>query len=220
MVELNSVCDTVWMLVVAFGLGLLGGVAAAFIEWRKSWEKSEEKPKGKRRDPGWSAFSCIFLGGVAAVAVLYFIAPTETIPNPSDPGETQTSYDLVKLVALSLIVGSAGTTILQALQGRVTAQLAAQEATQVKETTQDTAGQVLGDVTTQAKDATVLGVEAAATQIQAELQKKEALSPKEAEKIVGKLADEASQKVADALAPQVERAQQLINTAAGDAPPG
>jgi hypothetical protein len=204
MVELNSTGDTVWMLVVTFLVGLLGGVAAAFIEWRKSCAQ----PQAKTCNRSWSAVSCVFLGAIAAVAILYFFPPTTTETSLS--GETVSSYDLVKLVALALIVGSAGAAFLQAMQTRALA-LASAERT---EATKATATEALEGLPKQAEKAAETGIEAAAMQIQDKLRSKKELKPREAEKAIEELASDASKSVADALGSQVDTAQKMVVAAA------
>ncbi|HVO54821.1 MAG TPA: hypothetical protein VMT37_10445 [Solirubrobacterales bacterium] len=204
MVELNTTGDTVWMLVVTFGVGLVGGLAAAFIEWRKNCAQ----PSAKACNRFWGAVSCVFLGAVAAVAILYFFPPTTT--ETSSAGETVTSYDLVKLVALSLIVGSAGASFLQTMQTRALA-LASAERT---EATKATATEALEGLPAQAEKAAESGIEAAASQIQDKLRSKKELKPREAEKAIEELATEASKTVADLLGSQVDTAQKMVAAAA------
>jgi len=73
--------------------------------------------------------SSLLLGAVTAVAFLYFFPPeTQTITrDASGMNHTGYSYDLVKLVALSLIVGSAGPSFLSSIQGRLLGALNAQK---------------------------------------------------------------------------------------------
>ncbi len=111
MIELKTTWDTVVMLLVAGGVGLLGGIGAGLLEIRRDPEKAKESAK--------LIGSSIVLGGIAAVAILYFFPPEETktiVANGST--EIFTGYSLTKLVALALIVGSAGASFLLVLQKR------------------------------------------------------------------------------------------------------
>lgn len=111
MIPLNNTGDTVIMLLVAGGVGLLGGVAAGLLEIRRD-------PKKAKKCAGM-IFSSIFLGGVAAVAILYFFPPEEaTAKTAEGVTEIVREYNLTKLVALALIVGSAGASFLLLLQKR------------------------------------------------------------------------------------------------------
>ncbi len=111
MIEIKTTWDTVIMLLVAGGVGFLGGIGAGLLEMRRDPAKEKE----------WAKLigSSIMLGGIAAVAILYFFPPEETKTVIAN-GETEifTGYSLTKLVALALIVGSAGGSFLLILQKR------------------------------------------------------------------------------------------------------
>lgn len=111
MIPLNTTGDTVIMLLVAGGMGLLGGIGAGLLEIRSDPEKAKEC--------AGTIFSSIILGGIAAVAILYFFPPEET-SSTTVKGVTVIvkEYNLTKLVALALIVGSAGASFLLVLQKR------------------------------------------------------------------------------------------------------
>lgn len=111
MIPLDNTGDTVIMLLVAAGVGLLGGVAAGLLEIRRDPKKAKKC---------WGMIlSSIFLGGVAAVAILYFFPPEEvTAKAVEGTTEVVREYNLTKLVALALIVGSAGASFLLILQKR------------------------------------------------------------------------------------------------------
>lgn len=207
MIELENTGDTVVMLLVAAGVGLIGGIGAAFIEWRRGIAAPTEVSQATAKHPIWSVASCVVLGGIAAVAVLYFFPPTEEVV---EGGKSTTSYDLTELVALALIVGSAGAAFLQALQTRALA-LASAERTKA---TEATATEALNGVADQAAKATEAGIAAASTQIKAELQKASSLEPSEADAIVGRLATMASTTVAQNLGSQVATAQRMVAAAA------
>jgi hypothetical protein len=111
MIELKTTLDTVIMLLVAGGVGFIGGIGAGLLEMRRDPEKEKE----------WAKMigSSIILGGIAAVAILYFFPPEETKTVVAN-GTTEifNGYSLTKLVALALIVGSAGASFLLVLQKR------------------------------------------------------------------------------------------------------
>ena len=111
MIPLKTTGDTVIMLLVAGGVGLIGGIGAGLLEIRRDPKKAKEC--------AGTIFSSIFLGGIAAIAILYFFPPEETI-STTVKGVTKVvkEYNLTKLVALALIVGSAGASFLLVLQKR------------------------------------------------------------------------------------------------------
>jgi hypothetical protein len=218
MIELDSTWNTIVMLLVALGVGFLGGIGAAFIEWRqRCGSPSAGLPTC---DPCWSATSCIVLGGLAAVAILYFFPPTQEVLVPVEGKEPEKtiSYNLVELVALALIVGTAGAAFLQALQARTLAIAKAQEAESAKAATLAT----VADLPQKAQEATRTGITSASDEIKTKLQGS-AILPQQAEQLVKDLADEASNAVVEDIGARVEMAQKVIaatSTGAGQSSGG
>lgn len=210
MIELDSTWNTIVMLLVAGGVGLIGGIGAAFIEWRRNLAAPAATTSGSSSMLGW--LSCVVLGGIAAVAVLYFFPPTQEVVAVGEEGgpETTTFYDLTQLVALSLIVGSAGAAFLQTIQTRA---LALSNAERTK-ATEATATEGLSGVSGQAAKLAEAGVAAASTQLKAELQKPTAVEPQRVERMVQELAAAASDAVEEGLEPQVKTAQRMVAAAA------
>jgi hypothetical protein len=124
-VGLNTTWEWVVMLLVALGVGMIGGVGAALIEGKS---KIAAKPPETAH---WflDTTSCIMLGGLAAVAVMYFFVPTKEVI-PEGGGKPEAFYELIKLVPLSIIIGSAGTYFLQGFQKRIDGALATQAGAQ------------------------------------------------------------------------------------------
>ena len=208
MIELDSTWNTVVMLLVAAGVGLIGGIGGAFIEWRQRCAAPVTSGAGSCNSR-LSALSCIVLGGLAAVAILYFFPPTQEVVEPATDGAepvVTTFYDLTQLVALALIVGSAGAAFLQALQTRALAMAKAQEA----EATKATATAAVSGIGARMEQTTEDTIKDASTQIKAELQKATPLPLEQAEKIVDDLADKASTAVAESLESEVKTAQRVI----------
>jgi hypothetical protein len=205
MIELDSTWNTIVMLLVAFGVGLLGGIGAAFIEWRQRC--ANPSAVGQPCNPKWSAISCIVLGGLAAVAILYFFPPTQEVLVPVEGKEPEKtiSYNLVELVALALIVGTAGAAFLQALQTRALALTKAQEAESAKAATLAT----VADLPKKAEEATKTGIQEASDEIKAKLQGSPVPS-QQADQLVKDLAEEASSAVVEDIEPRLEIAQQVI----------
>ncbi|HEX7280088.1 MAG TPA: hypothetical protein VF255_10750 [Solirubrobacterales bacterium] len=212
---MDGTWNTIVMLLVAFGVGLVGGIGAAFIEWRQRC--ANPSAVGQTCNSEWSAISCIVLGGLAAVAILYFFPPTQEVLVPVEGKEPEKtiSYNLVELVALALIVGTGGAAFLQALQTRTLALTKAQQA----ETATATALAAVGGITRQAEESTEAQIKAASTQLKSELQKSTPLPLDQAEEIVDELADQASTAVAENIQFRVEAAQRVIAAAAGGEQP-
>jgi hypothetical protein len=117
LIELNSVLGWAIMLSLATLCGAIGGFAYELLE------RTRSGPQGQRSDKWWVANP--FLGAVAAIAILYFFPPTTITVQQLESGVNSTTYeyDLVKLIALSIIVGSAGGSILTNMQARLMAGL-------------------------------------------------------------------------------------------------
>jgi hypothetical protein len=215
MIELNSTWNTVVMLLVAGGVGLIGGIGAALIEWKRDCALAASGSTVKRCSTGWNVVACVVLGGIAAVAILYFFPPTTT---EVVRGESTSSYDLTKLVALALIVGSAGAAFLQALQTRALALTAAERADAAVEradAVKATATEALDGIAKQAEKATEAQVHAAGSELQGGLQG-EPLKAKQAAKVLDDFADKAGTAVADALGAQAATAMRMVDAAAGE----
>jgi hypothetical protein len=201
MVTLSSTSDIVIMLVVAALVGLFAGIGGGLIELRR------EPKSGKS---AWATVgACVLLGAIAAVAILYFFPPEETIKETTAGGAETTvqQYNLTKLVALALIVGSAGSSFLSAMQNRALALTNAQKA----EAMTATGVQAVNVVGGQLSAVTQTSVEATATKpIQKALEK---ASPKP-QKISAELVSDVVKAVA---AGAQASASKSIDTAVGEA---
>lgn len=162
MIELGGDLDYVYMIGIALIAGGIGGVAAELLIQRAGNRGTVELPGRLARtrlvDIGYPAN--IVLGGIAAVAILYFFPPViPTITPGTGGGEPIRSeeYDLVKLIALSLIVGSAGPAFLASAQSRVMSALNAQKA----DTAVETGKKQIDQVVESAKAAVPAAVQAA-----------------------------------------------------------
>jgi hypothetical protein len=146
MVDLQSTHDYVVLLILAAVFGALGGLAYELLLTRGQEAGGVEWP-GRRTDvPNYldlGFFGSMFLGAVAAVAVSYFFTPETQVKVTQGGTEViKTQWQIVKVLPLSLIVGSAGGAFLTAMQARVLARLKEQEAEATKKTAQAVIGQV------------------------------------------------------------------------------
>jgi hypothetical protein len=216
MIELSSTGDTIVMLLVAGGVGLIGGLGAALIEWKTRAGSTPTSPSQTTTMAALAAppsataggvgkgllnvLACVVLGGIAAVAVLYFFAPVTEVVSVDESGKsvTTTSYDLIKLVALSLIVGSAGTVFLQSLQARMLNLANEQRA----DTAEATSGAAV-TLTDAVPDSAAASLTATLPQVEATLQQA-GLDPTKASEAASEVVDHASTAVANAIQPQVD----------------
>jgi hypothetical protein len=124
MEPLNGYSGFIGMFVAAIISGAIGGLIFELMPGNSDVHIGLLKipggsTGGKTIDLGF--LSNVLLGAVAAVAILYFFPPETQTITTNDKGLSQVSYsyDLIKLVALSLIVGSAGPSFLSSIQGRL-----------------------------------------------------------------------------------------------------
>jgi hypothetical protein len=136
MQQLAGFWDYFAMLAVAMISGALGGIGFELMQTRLrndtgALETPHRLTGGHYIDLGF--WSSLFLGAITAVAVLYFFPPETQITIQSVTGQSQTtmSYDVVKLIAFSLIVGSAGPSFLTSIQARVSVALNEQKVADV-----------------------------------------------------------------------------------------
>jgi hypothetical protein len=122
MVTLKNSMDYVWMFLIAGGLGALGGIAYELLQVRHGDLGALEVPRLRENkrflDLGFVA--SLILGAVAAIAISYFFTPEIQVV---ESNATVTKWEIVRLVPLSLIVGSAGGAFLGAMQARVLARV-------------------------------------------------------------------------------------------------
>lgn len=127
----DSVVDIILVIAVAAIAGGIGGFAYQLLQIRGKETGAIERPhklRGNIIDLGWIA--SVILGAIVAVAALYVFPPLQEVKITAANGQETTTqnYDVTKLVALSLILGSAGGTFLSALQGRVLSAINEQKA--------------------------------------------------------------------------------------------
>jgi hypothetical protein len=134
---LSDTSDYLGVLAVATGCGLIGGFVYELLQTRRRGTGRIELPgrvgRSQYLDLGFIA--SIIVGGVAAVAVLYVFPPRLDLAVSGSDGHTTVTgqYDLIKLIAISLIAGSAGAGILAGLQGRVLNAVNAQQVINTQE---------------------------------------------------------------------------------------
>lgn len=218
MIEIKTTWDTVVMLLVSGGVGFLGGIGAGLLEMRRDPSKEKE----------WAKLigSSIVLGGIAAVAILYFFPPEETKTVVAN-GTTEifTGYSLTKLVALALIVGSAGGSFLLIMQKKTTDLVDAQKVAALKTAVAaQTAGEakavqaqateavrsVGNQAKTLAKSGVVESVEPTIRKALEEAASGGAISAETVSAVAQELGDQAGIAVDKSIGPVVENAQDRI----------
>lgn len=202
MIDLNSTTDYVYMLLIAAGIGAIGGLGAELLLKRADNTGTlllPSKLSGTHLvEVGFPA--SLMIGAIAAVAILYFFPPVVTTVTAGRNGGAPTTtlqYDVVKLAALSLIVGSAGPAFLSSAQARLASALDAQKVDAAVETGKNQLAQI---------------AESAKAAVPGAVQEAVARTLPNAD--VGQLkavADAASASLRSALEPQVEVAKQQVD---------
>ncbi len=205
MIPLNTTWDTVLMLLIAGGVGLIGGIAAGFLEMRR--------PDGPIACSRKRFFGSVFLGGIAAVAILYFFPPEESVVSGT---EIVNQYNLTRLVALALIIGSAGTNFLISMQARTMALVAEKQA----KTTEETANQAIGGIGTQVPVITKASVEATSAPVvqkameeATKLKKRSQVTPVMVQRITEDLGAQARESMEEQISPVVKGAWHTVRAA-------
>jgi hypothetical protein len=121
MIPMETMSDVVRMLVVAGILGAVGGLISQLMSTLQLSPVPTTRAALFTPLIGWIANPLV--GAAAAVIALYFLAPITTTVTKEANGTSVTTqeYDLIKLVALSLVVGTAGTAFITAAQARIIA---------------------------------------------------------------------------------------------------
>ncbi|HVN60015.1 MAG TPA: hypothetical protein VMT59_02055 [Gaiellaceae bacterium] len=174
MVSLSHPHDYVVLFLLAGLFGMLGGLGYELVQVRLGETGSLEKPRRLAAKPPSTArywelgfIASMIVGGIAAVAISYFFTPEVMVKTTvSGVDVIQTKWQIVKVIPLSIIVGSGGGAFLDAMRGRVMGQLNAQTIAATK-----AAGETaVVQVAQAAKTATGTSLAAAGDQIKASAQ--------------------------------------------------
>ncbi len=123
MLQLVGTGDYVAVFVLAAGSGMFGGLAAELLLSRNGESGSFELPA--RRDGTWDlgGFGRVIVGAVVGLAVLAVVQPETTVTTNGTATTTTRAYDVIRLVATAIVAGSAGGSVLTALQSTALAAL-------------------------------------------------------------------------------------------------
>jgi predicted outer membrane lipoprotein len=134
MITLEGARDYVWLFLIAGAFGAIGGLAYELLQVRVRHTGTLEAP-AKLRDRFYDLgfIASMLLGAIAAVAISYFFTPEVLVKTTEKGAEViRTKWQVVKVVPLSIIVGSAGGAFLGAMQARVLAEVNKREAIATK----------------------------------------------------------------------------------------
>ena len=139
MLTLSTTADYIFMVLIAAASGLLGGPAAVLLLSRDGRTGAFELPGRSKGLLDFGGFASLVVGAVAGVAILLVLPANQTVVTTTAEGTTTStaSFDLLRLVATTLVAGSAGGSVLTALQARVTAAINAARVEFVRATGQE-----------------------------------------------------------------------------------
>jgi hypothetical protein len=131
MVELVTPHDYVILFALAALFGAIGGVAYELVQNRPGGTGILSLPSlTPRKFVDLGFVSSMLLGAVAAVAVSYFFTPEVQVTKVVNGMTTVvTEWQIVKVLPLSLIIGSGGGAFLDAMRSRVLSEVNAQKVT-------------------------------------------------------------------------------------------
>jgi hypothetical protein len=211
MIALNHTGDYIVMLLIAAGIGAIGGLGAELLIKRSESTGTIELPHRLKESQlvALGLPASLIVGAIAAVAALYFFSPvTETVVPAASVATTSTvthQYSLAKLVPLALIVGSAGPAFLASAQSRLVSALNAQRVDAVASTAKNQL--------TQVEESAKAAVPGAVRKALAEEIPDATADTQQA------VADKATEELDQALKPQVSVAQSQIDTVASHGHP-
>jgi hypothetical protein len=121
MLGLQTTADYLVVFAIAALSGLLGGLAAELLVNREGRTRGFELPGRNERLLELGGLGTLLVGAAVGVAILLVFPPETTVITQGASGSSTTtrSYDLLRLVATSLVAGSAGGSTLTALQARL-----------------------------------------------------------------------------------------------------
>ena len=139
MLTLETTGDYLLMVLIAAIGGLVGGFAAELLLSRDGQTGAFELPGRRTGLLDLGGFASLVVGAVAGVAILLVLPPSTTIMTTQADGSASSasSFDLLRLIATTLVAGSAGGSVLTALQARVTAAINAARVEFVRTTGED-----------------------------------------------------------------------------------
>lgn len=129
MIELDGWQDYARMYALAALLGVVGGLAFELLQTRRRQTGLLELPhKAAKPYVDIGFFASLFVGAVAAAAAFWVFPPEVKTTVEDGVSTTVRQWDVVRVVGLSLIVGSAGGSFLSAMQARALAAVKEQQA--------------------------------------------------------------------------------------------
>jgi hypothetical protein len=155
MVQLDGTTGYATVFTIAVVFGIIGGLAAEFLLNRDGETGTFELPGRRQGVYDFGGFANLFVGGVTGLAILLVFPPVSvTIQGAVGTQPTLISgYDPIRLAVTALVAGSAGGSVLTALQARVAAALSQAEAKLTEQTSKVEIDRLRDESTKAATDA-------------------------------------------------------------------
>jgi len=135
MIQLEDGADFALLFTLAAIFGAIGGFVYDLLQTRSGGDTGAiELPTAlSSRYHDWGVFASVIVGAVAAVAAIWLFPPLERVTTSAE-GITSTvkEYGYDRLIPLSLIIGSAGSSFLTAFQAKALALVKKAEADQTR----------------------------------------------------------------------------------------
>jgi hypothetical protein len=145
-------------------LGAVGGLVFELLQTVRGRTGLIEKPaRVGRSHVDLGVIASVIVGAVAAVAALWIFPPEVSTSVVVDGTTTRTThYDLIKVVGLSLVIGSAGGSFLAAMQARALALVKSEQASTTKRVANDQLATIEAQIESGASPANLAGAVTAA----------------------------------------------------------
>ena len=125
MLQLTDATSYVAVLLLAAFFGAVGGFAAELLLNRGGETGRFELPRRTGHHFDFGGFATLAVGAIAGAAILLVFPPAQVTVTTSDGSATVTNgYDVLRLSVTALVAGSAGGSVLTALQARLSAAIA------------------------------------------------------------------------------------------------
>src|SRR5262245_42273032 len=155
MIELDGTTGYATVFAIAVVFGIIGGLAAEFLLNRDGQTGTFELPGRRQGVYDFGGFANLFVGGVTGVAILLVFPPVSlTVQGAAGANPTVVSgYAPIRLAVTALVAGSAGGSVLTALQARVAAALSQAEVRLTEQTSKVEIDRLKDESTKAATDA-------------------------------------------------------------------
>jgi hypothetical protein len=113
-IDSETCWGSLWVILLAAAFGAFGGFVYELLQKRLHRSGVFVRAGGSRRTMDFGSWSSITVGAAAAIAFLYFLPPSGVVTDT----EPSLKYNVIRLVAASIMAGSVGGIFFAAVQDR------------------------------------------------------------------------------------------------------